>query len=103
MIQKKLTPEEFIACLLLVKSTRAGWMMGRTGGVAWASAADMRAAFAMYNRCVRGPGKELGTGCAPCHVKAFNWLLDVVTNDVTAQKVQQGPYTVDLRLLETEA
>ena len=87
MIQKKLTPEEFIACLLLVKSTRAGWMMGRTGGVAWASREDMQAAFAMYNRAVRGLGKELGTGCAACHVKVFNWLLDVVTKDVQAQRL----------------
>lgn len=96
MMQKKLTPEEFMDCLILVKSTRAGWMQSRTGNIQWANREDMRAAFALYNRVVRGNGKELGTECAPCHVKVFNWLLDVVTRDVHAQQVtaQEGPVTI---------
>lgn len=59
---------------------------GRWGFVQWKDGDQARHAFWLYNEHA-GRG-YMGIGCAPCHSKVFNWLMDVVMEGVEAGQME---------------
>ena len=63
---------------------------GRYGFVQWRSTASMYDAFKLFNDH-SGKGPYM-VGCASCHAKVFNWLLEVVLSTV-----EVGQTSIDTR------
>lgn len=69
--------------IVILKTVRISYKHGRYGPIEWESREQMDEAFRLYNR----HNYRLMTGCMPCHVKVFNWLIDQAFRDVRVHEL----------------